>query len=595
MDHNNFEGQAMTEFRVLFVDHHHFSSRIAAAYFDRYAPRGISAVSAGVSPQPLDQDGISLFTEQGLPRPDERCVSIEECPDHFDLAIALGLKGRDAMPRLPSRLFPLHWDIEVPEEKGDPESRRRHAGLIESAVKHFFHYGYHDAFFNRTAFFENVFESLNEGVLVHDLSRRIFFFSRGAEKITGVKKEAVLGQDCHDLFSPRLCGNDCVFCKDGDCGNGEAASYRSAFIAPGDVRKELSINRVPLKNETGAVIGAILAISDATRLVRLEEKSGITRSFSGIIGRDHTMLAVFELIRDIGGSDYPVIITGESGTGKELVAAAIHNESTRRDRTFLAVNCGALPEGILESELFGHVKGSFTGAIRDKKGRFELADKGTLFLDEIAELTPRMQVKLLRVLQEGIVEPVGGEIQKKVDVRVICATNRDLKALIAEGLFRNDLYYRLAVMPIELPPLRNRRGDIELLAGHFLDEYSKKLGKEVLSFSEEAMGLFMRYDWPGNVRQLQNAIQFALIKCRDRQIRPLHLPSEITDTVIVSTGMPKIKGKAGRHPKLSADAVDQALARAGGNKAKAARILGVGRATLYNFLNEHPEGRDHRA
>ena len=576
----------MTEFRVLFVDNYHYSSRIAAAYFDRYAPRGITATSAGVSPRPLDHDCITFFSEQGLPLPEEQCVSIDDYHDHVDLAIAIGLKKQKPLPSLPSRLFPLHWDIDA-VKIDDKESRRRHAGLIENAVKYFFHYGYHDAFFNRMVFFENVFESLNEGVMVHDLSRRIFFFSRGAEMITGVKKESVLGRDCHDLFSPQLCSSECIFCKGGAYAKLESSSYTAALIAPGSIRKQLKINRVPLKDENGTVIGAILVLNDQTRLAELEEKLGETHSFSGIIGRDHTMLAVFELIRDIAGSDYPVIITGESGTGKELVAAAIHNESARRDNMFLAVNCGALPEGILESELFGHVKGAFTGAIRDKKGRFELADKGTLFLDEIAELTPRMQVKLLRVLQEGVFEPVGGETRKKVDVRVICASNRDLKMLIADGSFRNDLYYRLAVMPIELPPLRKRRNDIALLASHFLSEFSKKLEKEVHSFSDEAMALLLNYEWPGNVRQLQNAIQFALIKCHDRQISPQHLPSEITDAMIVSAPAPKIKGKAGRHPKLSADVVNLALSRAGGNKAKAARILGVGRATLYNFLHNN--------
>ena len=471
----------------------------------------------------------------------------------------------------------------------DPESRRLHAGVIENAVKHFFHDGYHDAFFNKTAFFENVFESLHEGVLVHDLSRRIFFFSRGAEKITGIKKESVLGRDCHDLLAPQLCGRECAFCEGGDCANLENSVYDAVFITPDSIRKQLKVNRVPLKDENGAVMGAILAISDQTRLAELEEKIGKMHSFSGIIGRDHTMLAVFELIRDIAGSDFPVIITGESGTGKELVAAAIHNESTRRDNIFLAVNCGALPEGILESELFGHVKGAFTGAIRDKKGRFELADKGTLFLDEIAELSPRMQVKLLRVLQEGVFEPVGSEARKKVDVRVICATNRELKTLIAEGSFRSDLYYRLAVMPIELPPLRKRRNDIALLAGHFLKVFSGELGKWSSPSRTRQWRSSWNYEWPGNVRQLQNTIQFALIKCRDRQIRPIHLPSEITDAAIVSARMPKIKGKAGRHPKLSAEAVGLALSSASGNKAKSARILGVGRATLYNFLHEHPE------
>ncbi|MBN1129226.1 MAG: sigma 54-interacting transcriptional regulator, partial [Chitinispirillaceae bacterium] len=282
-------------------------------------------------------------------------------------------------------------------------------------------------------------------------------------------------------------------------------------------------------------------------------------------------------------------ITGESGTGKELVAAAIHNESTRRDRLFVPVNCGALPEGIIESELFGHVKGAFTGAIRDKKGRFELADKGTLFLDEIADLSPRMQVKLLRVLQEGVFEPVGSEQPRRVDVRLICATNRDLKELVRTGAFRDDLYYRLAVMPILLPPLRQRRNDIVLLTRHFLGQNAEKLSRSGISIADEALSLLMNYAWPGNVRQLQNCIQFALIKCRGTVILPEHLPPEITSAARLTSFAQKGTGRAGRKPKLTSDAVERALVKSGNNKAKAARLLGVGRATLYIFLNEHRE------
>jgi sigma-54 dependent transcriptional regulator, acetoin dehydrogenase operon transcriptional activator AcoR len=439
-------------------------------------------------------------------------------------------------------------------------------------------------------FLENIIDSLNEGILAHDLSRKVFYFSRGAEKITGAKKDDVLGRDCHELFEPRLCGEQCAFCNESDRRGVKRSSHTALFTAQNSSRKELDITRVPLKDEKGKLVGAVLAMNDATRLRSLEEKLGESTSFSGIIGQDHKMLSVFELIRDIARSDFPVVVMGESGTGKELVAAAIHNESDRRDRLFVPVNCGALPEGILESELFGHVKGAFTGAIRDKKGRFELADGGTLFLDEIAELTPRMQVRLLRVLQEGIFEPVGGETPKKVDVRVISATNRNLMELVNKGQFRDDLFYRLAVMPIELPPLRERRNDIALLARHFLEKTSQRLSRSGLSLSDEALSLLMNYRWHGNVRELQNALQFALIKCRGDIIKPEHLPPEIAGhTAVSSASTPRLPGKAGRRPKLAAEAVEEAIVKAGGNKAKAARILGVGRATLYNFLNEHGE------
>jgi PAS domain S-box-containing protein len=425
--------------------------------------------------------------------------------------------------------------------------------------------------------------------MAHGRDRKIFFFSRGAEKITGTKRETVLGRDCHEIFTPRLCGSDCVHCDDSCKESTGRSAYTAIFNTSDSTRKELEIIRQPLIDASGKIIGTVIAMSDATRLRELETKVGTAFSFAGIIGRDHAMQALFTLIRDIAQSDFPVAISGESGTGKELVAAAIHNESSRRDGLFVPLNCGALPEGTIESELFGHVRGAFTGAIRDKKGRFELAHKGTLFLDEVAELSPAMQVKLLRVLQEGVFEPVGGETSKKVDVRIICATNKNLKELVSRKIFREDLFYRLSVMPIELPPLRNRRNDIELLARHFLRENSVKLSRPDMGISDEAMSRLMDFAWPGNVRQLQNTIQFALIKCRGKVIMPEHLPPEMTGSWVPALSAQQTARKAGRKPKLVSDTVRQALVKTGGNKAKAARVLGVGRATLYNFLNEHPE------
>jgi DNA-binding NtrC family response regulator len=260
------------------------------------------------------------------------------------------------------------------------------------------------------------------------------------------------------------------------------------------------------------------------------------------------------------------------------VARAIHQEGWRARGPFIAVNCGALPQGTLESELFGHVKGAFTGAIRDKKGRFALADGGTIFLDEVGELPLSTQVKLLRVLQEGTFEPVGSEKTVRVQVRVISATNRDLKEMVARGEFREDLYYRLCVVPIYLPPLRERRNDIPLLAEHFLCRYAAEEGRPGVRLSPEALAALMDYDWPGNVRQLKNAIRFALVKCAGEMIGPEHLPGEITRE------HPTVARRS--RPRLTRERIEQALAAAGGNKARAAKLLGIGRATLYRYLRQ---------
>jgi len=283
-------------------------------------------------------------------------------------------------------------------------------------------------------------------------------------------------------------------------------------------------------------------------------------------------------------SDAPVLITGETGTGKEIVAAAIHNKSPRADKMFVPVNCGALPEGIIESELFGHVRGAFTGAIRDKKGRFELADGGTIFLDEVGELSLITQVKLLRALQEGTFNRVGGEETTKVDVRVISATNKDLKTLMAQSKFREDLFYRLCVAPIVLPPLRERRNDIPMLAEYFLKRMANELQRNGLSFSSGCMDLLLDNDWPGNIRQLQNAIEFSLLKCKGDVIGPEHLPPELE---LEPDCEPESESRPGRKPALDYESVENALKETGGNKAKAARLLNVGRATLYRYITEN--------
>jgi len=321
---------------------------------------------------------------------------------------------------------------------------------------------------------------------------------------------------------------------------------------------------------------------DSAELSHLRRRLKTEQSFAGIVGRNAKMLELFDTIREVAEVNIPVLIQGESGTGKELVAAAIHNEGPLANKPFVAVNCGALPEGVLESELFGHVKGAFTGAVGDRKGRFELADRGTIFLDEIGELPGATQVKLLRVLQEGTFQRVGGEESIKVDIRVISATNKNLTEEVAAGRFREDLFYRLCVVPVYLPPLRERRNDIPLLAENLLKKALKEMDREDVVLSPETVGVMMDYDWPGNVRELENALQYALIKCRDNLLLPEYLPSKILMTYVPRHSYPKKQRKR----KLDAETVWRTLDETGGNKVETALRLGVSRATLYRFLKD---------
>jgi sigma-54 dependent transcriptional regulator, acetoin dehydrogenase operon transcriptional activator AcoR len=287
-----------------------------------------------------------------------------------------------------------------------------------------------------------------------------------------------------------------------------------------------------------------------------------------------------------------VLIQGESGTGKELVAAAIHNNGNRANNHFVTINCGALPDSLLESELFGYVKGAFTGAIKNKKGRFELADRGTIFLDEIGDISPAMQVKLLRVLQDGSYHPLGcEENQRKVDVRIIAATHKDLKSEIETGRFREDLFYRLCVVPITLPPLRDKLADIPLLVEHFLKQASEGANRPNLFLSQETLNVLMEYHWPGNIRELQNILRYLVIKCPNEIIEPQYLPPEFKERQIFPVQpKPLVMGRK----KLDIASALQAIESANGNKARAAKILGVGRATLYRFLNTNAMNDFHK-
>lgn len=427
---------------------------------------------------------------------------------------------------------------------------------------------------------ERILDNMKDGIIAHDLNRHIFYFNKKAEEITGYRREEVIGRDCHEALGGPFCGSRCSFCSNSPIFL-DRDEYPINIVTRDGQPRRLEMSVTMMRDEKENPFGVLATFRDVTDLFELRVKAREMTGFGNIIGCDEKMVEVFRQIKDVSSYDYPVHIFGETGTGKELVANAIHSESLRAGNPFVPINCGALPEGLIESELFGHVKGAFSGAIRDKKGRFELANKGTIFLDEVAELPKLLQVKLLRFLQEGTFEKVGGEKTVSVDVRVVSATNKDLKKEVQKGMFREDLFYRLNVIPIHIPPIRDRKADIPLLVNHFLSKAPVSKGKQPVRISQEALNLLMDYTWPGNVRELQNAVQFAIVRCRGKVIEPEDLPIELK-------GLAEEKPKRGPKRKLDSEIVREALEKTGGNKARAARFLGVGRATLYRFLDEHP-------
>jgi sigma-54 dependent transcriptional regulator, acetoin dehydrogenase operon transcriptional activator AcoR len=455
---------------------------------------------------------------------------------------------------------------------------------VEKMINNFCNINYLSALLDATNTTHFILDSLGEGIIAHDMSRKITYFNKAAEKLTGYTRLEVIGRDCHDVFPGKFCGLKCAFC-DGGSPLFDSVKYNTDIYTKFAAKKNIEMSVNGIKGNQKELIGVLASFRDRTKEADLEIRLNKTHCFSGIIGKDPKMLEVFEMIKSVADSKAPVLIYGASGTGKELVASAIHNESVRRNERFITVNCGAIPENLLESELFGHKKGAFTGAIYDRKGRFELADGGTIFLDEIGDITLAMQVKLLRVLQEGTFEKVGGEETVKVNVRVISATNKILPTEIENGNFREDLYYRLNVVPVNLPSLNARKGDIPLIAKELLFRLLENEGrKDNVTISKEAVGLLVDYAWPGNIRELQNWLQFALIKApRGGEIKAEHFPYFKSSSTLLVTEEPlkKIIKKI----KLTEDLVRKALVKSKGNKLQAAKILGVGRATLYRFLD----------
>jgi len=496
------------------------------------APSGVSVMSAGMRPaDAVHPMAVQVMAEVGADISDQAPKRFSELElSGLDVVVTLcASAAEECALLLPGHPIRVEWNLPDPAAmKGEPDeivaAFRATRDKIRALVDEMFDYGYLQALILAQEKANRILDSLSEGIIAHDMERRIVYFNRAAERITGYSRREVIGRDCHEVFPGNFCGAKCAFC--GGCPSFDNVTYPVDFATKAGEDRRLEMSVRAIRDNGEKMVGVLACFRDLTLEYDMARRLGEIESFSGIVGRDKKMLEVFDLIRSVADSDVPVLIHGASGTGKELVAAAIHNEGRRSNGLFVPVNCGALPEGLLESELFGHVRGAFTGAIRDKKGRFELAHGGTIFLDEIGDISPAMQVKLLRVLQEGRFERVGGTRTIRSDARVISATNKDLKKEIAAGRFREDLYYRLCVVPVHLPPLNERCGDIPLLVEHILKRISAKAGRK-MSLSQDALDVLLSYEWPGNVRELQNALQFAMVKCKGDMIERVHLPPHI--------------------------------------------------------------------
>ncbi|MBN1846669.1 MAG: sigma 54-interacting transcriptional regulator, partial [Sedimentisphaerales bacterium] len=576
--------------RIKFISQHGSIRSQMAEGFARSLvdPERFKLTNAGFEPGQVHPLAVQVMAEVGIDISGQsHRLSADANILAIDLVIILGHLDPAKDSVLPGMPVFVRWDIPDPvaenrcellagQDANPLDIFRRTRDLIRRHIEDLFSGGYLPSLVAHKRNTETILDHFSDGIIVHDAHRHITWFNRSAEQITGYHREKVIGRDCHDVFSDGFCGGKCSFCSD-SLPIFEKLHYPLKVNTKDGQIRRVEMTVVPMKNDQGEYEGVLASFHDVTEVTQLRRRLRDIHSFHGIIGADAKMQVIYELISDLSVSDCPVLIQGESGTGKELIAGAIHNESRRAGRPFVTVNCGALPEGILESELFGHVRGAFTGAVRDRKGRFELADGGTLFLDEVAELSSNMQVKLLRVLQEGTFQRVGGEKTVHVDVRVLSATNYDLRERVRQGQFREDLFYRLCVVPIHLPPLRERRNDIPLLLNHFLDRFGKELGLDIQAVAPNALHLMLDYTWPGNIRELQNALQYAFVKCKTNTIQIENLPPEI----ITFAGDRPAAAYARRRGKLQAEQVRQALASARGNKVKAAQLLGVGRATLY--------------
>ena len=432
--------------------------------------------------------------------------------------------------------------------------------------------------------FETILDSIADGVFTIDLDFNITYFNSAAQKITGVPADQALGQKCFDVFRANICQTVCALGQTMETG-------RQSINLPIDILNSegytvpASVSTSVLKDSEGKIIGGVEIFRDLSAMETLRKEISNQYRFGDIVSKNHEIKGILDILPDIATSGSTVLIEGPSGAGKELFARAIHNASAKKGE-FVAVSCAALPDTLLESELFGYKKGAFSEAKKDKPGRFARAESGTLFLDEIGDISSALQVKLLRVLQEREYEPLGATVTTKTNARIIAATNRTLVDLVARGSFREDLFYRLNVVKIELPPLSRRREDIPLLVNNFIQKFNALKAKEIKSISENALRTLMRHNFPGNIRELENVIEYAFVLCRGDMIRTRHLSREILNK-IENRSDTDVKTPPSHLDAAEKKAIIDALQRHNANRGKTAAFLGINKSTLWRKMKKY--------
>ena len=440
---------------------------------------------------------------------------------------------------------------------------------------------------NDDRFFKVILSSIADGVFTVNSNRVITSFNPAAERITGRPASEAIGRQCFEVFQADCCEEGCLLEKTLRTGN-EAIDQPVNITNASGERIPISISTAVLRDDDGEVLGAVETFRDLSTIEHLRKELARNYSFEDIISKSPIIHKLFAILPDVAESGSTVLIQGPSGSGKELFARAIHNLSDRRDNNYVVINCGTLPTQLFESELFGYVKGAFTDAKRDKDGKLAAADGGTVFFDEIGELPMSTQVKLLRLLQQREYEPLGTTETVKADIRVVAATNRDLRKQVAAGKFRDDLYFRLAVVRFDLPPLKSRREDIPYLVDHFIKKNNARRGKNIVSVSPEVMSILMRHDFPGNVRELENVVEYCFVVCRGSIIQKEHLPTELQD---IPADRGPVEESKPKDPVLAA--VDEqtriiaVLRQFQGNQTRAAQELGINRTTLWRKLRRY--------
>jgi len=431
---------------------------------------------------------------------------------------------------------------------------------------------------------EIILESISDGVFTVDHNWRIMSFNRAAEEITGTKRSEAIGRYCWEVFRSNMCEGDCALKR--TMKEGKSFVSSSTYIINNrQQRVPIGVSTSPLKNDRGEILGGVETFRDHSLVEELRRELTGNFEVGDMVSRSKGMKKIFNILQQVAESDSTVLIEGETGTGKELMASALHNLSLRKEEPFIAINCGALPDTLLESELFGYKAGAFTNADKDKPGLFEAAGKGTIFLDEIGDTSSAFQVRLLRVLEEKAFQPLGSVQKVKTDARIVAATNRDLGEMVEKGEFRRDLFYRINIIRFKLPPLRERKEDIPLLIERFIKKMNHIKGRSVAKISKEAMSLLLAHDYPGNIRELENIIEHSFVLCSDAEIETSHLPAYLLEQ---DNSQPALQLSMAESVGLNEkETIVKALKQNDYNRLATARELGIHKSTLFRKLKKH--------